>query len=299
MNNKKNSKINSRLNKGTYLAFVLPATILYTFFVIMPIFLGFYYSLTDWNGVSQTYNVIGFGNYVKMFTDDRMLNSVAFTLRYTAMLVICRLVLSLICALCLNTKIKGQTFFRSVFFFPAVLSSVVIGLMWNEILYRVGPMIGHAFNIEILKMNILSNAKTAQFGILLVNLWQGLSIPTVLFIAGLQVIPNELYEAATIDGANAWNKFWSITLPFIMPVVNVVLILSLKSGVMIFDLIRAMTDGGPGRATESISLLIYRNAFAENNYSFGVAQSVVLFIFIGVVSLIQFSILGKREVGER
>ena len=143
------------------------------------------------------------------------------------------------------------------------------------------------------------NAKTAQFGILLVNLWQGLSIPTVLFIAGLQVIPNELYEAATIDGANAWNKFWSITLPFIMPVVNVVLILSLKSGVMIFDLIRAMTDGGPGRATESISLLIYRNAFAENNYSFGVAQSVVMFIFIGVVSLIQFSILGKREVGER
>jgi len=299
MNNKKNSKINLRLNKGTYLAFVLPATILYTFFVIMPIFLGFYYSLTDWNGVSQTYNVIGFGNYVKMFTDDRMLNSVAFTLRYTAMLVICTLVLSLICAVCLNTKIKGQTFFRSVFFFPAVLSSVVIGLMWNEILYRVGPMIGHAFNIEILKMNILSNAKTAQFGILLVNLWQGLSIPTVLFIAGLQVIPNELYEAATIDGANAWNKFWSITLPFIMPVVNVVLILSLKSGVTIFDLIRAMTDGGPGRATESISLLIYRNAFAENNYSFGVAQSVVLFIFIGVVSLIQFSILGKREVGER
>lgn len=299
MNENRSSKINSRLNRGTYLAFVLPAAILYTCFLIMPIFIGMYYSLTDWNGVSKTHKVVGFGNYVTMFTDDRMLNSVSFTLRYTVMLVIGTLVLSLICALCLNTRIKGQTFFRSVFFFPAVLSAVVIGLMWNEILYRVGPMVGHALNIEILSRNILSNAKTAQFGILLVNLWQGLAMPTVLFIAGLQVIPSDLYEAATIDGANFWDKFKSITLPFIMPVVNVVLVLSLKSGVTIFDLLRGMTDGGPGRATESISLLIYRNAFAENRFSFGVAQSVVLFVFIGAVSVLQFSILGKKEVGER
>jgi raffinose/stachyose/melibiose transport system permease protein len=298
MGNIQKSKSSSRQSKGTYLAFALPSVILYTFFLIMPIFLGFYYSLTDWNGVSQDYNVLGFENYVRIFKDARMLNSISFTLRYTLMLVIFTLVLSLICAMALNTKIKGQTFFRSVFFFPAVLSSIVIGLMWNEILYRVGPVIGNALNIEVLKVNILSNDKTAQFGILLVNLWQGLSIPIVLFIAGLQVIPEELYEAATIDGANAISKFRSITLPFIMPIINVVLILTIKSGLMIFDLIRGMTDGGPGRSTESLSLLIYRNAFAENNYSFGVAQSVVLFAFIAAISFVQFSILGKKEVGE-
>jgi raffinose/stachyose/melibiose transport system permease protein len=192
-----------------------------------------------------------------------------------------------------------QTFFRSAFFFPAVLSLVVIGLMWNEILYRIGPMVGQLLDIEVLKKNILSNPGTAQFGILLVNVWQGLATPTVLFIAGLQVIPVDLYEAATIDGASAWLKFKAITLPFLMPVVNVVLILTFKSGVTLFDLLRGMTDGGPGRATESIGLLIYRNSFAENRFAFGVAQSVVLFVFIAIVSVFQLTIMNKKEVGER
>ncbi|MDD3242264.1 MAG: sugar ABC transporter permease [Eubacteriales bacterium] len=284
-----------RSGSGTYLAFVLPASALYTLFLIVPIGIGIYYSLTNWNGVSRTHEFIGLDNYIKMFQDSRMLNSLGFTFRYTAMLVVGVLVLALACALCLNMRIKGQTFFRAVFFFPAVLSMVVIGLMWNEILYRIGPMIGQALNIEILKKSILSDPATAQYGILLVNLWQGVATPTVLLLAGLQVIPQELYEAATIDGANAWHRFRSITLPYLMPVLNVVLVLTLKAGLTLFDLLRGMTDGGPGRATESIGLLIYRNAFAENRFSFGVAQSVVLFLIIALVSVVQFWLTREKE----
>ncbi|MDR0720858.1 MAG: sugar ABC transporter permease [Treponema sp.] len=296
---KKDRRLINRLNQGMYISFVIPALLLYTFFVITPIFIGLFYSITNWNGLARTYKVVGIENYIKMFSDSRMRNSVFFTLRYTVMLVAGTLVLSMAVALMLNSKIKARTFYRTIFFFPAVLSPVVIGLMWNEILYRVGPRIGEALNIEFLKANILSDGRLAQFGILTVNLWQGLAIPTVLFIAGLQVIPNELYEAATIDGARSYHKFKSITLPFLIPIINVVLVLSMKGGITLFDLVRAMTDGGPGRATESISLLIYRNAFVENKYSFGVAQSVVLFLIIALVSSLQFSVLGKKEVGER
>ncbi|MDR2746140.1 MAG: sugar ABC transporter permease [Treponema sp.] len=296
---KKSSRLINRLNRGVYISFVIPALLLYTFFVILPVFIGLFYSLTNWNGLARSWKVVGIENYIKMFSDGRMRNSVFFTLRYTVMLVAGTVVLSLAIAMMLNSKIRAQTFYRTIFFFPAVLSLVVIGLMWNEILYRAGPRIGAALNIEILKTNILSNSGLAQFGILIVNLWQGLAIPTVLFIAGLQVIPNELYEAATIDGARSYHKFKSITLPFLIPIVNVVLVLAMKGGITLFDLARAMTDGGPGRATESISLLIYRNAFVENKYSFGVAQSVVLFLIIALVSSLQFSVLGKKEVGER
>lgn len=299
MNRQKLAGVKPRSNNGIYFMFVLPAIILYTVFMIFPVLIGFFYSLTDWNGLGKQFNFIGFDNYANMFADERMLDSVSFTLRYTFFLVIGILFLSLLLALCLNKALKGKNFFRSIFFFPAVLSPVIVGLMWNEILYRVGPIIGQALNIELLKQNVLSNPQTAQFGILVVDLWQQLAIPTVLFIAGLQVIPSELYESATMDGATAWQKFKAITLPFLMPIVNIVLVLAVKSGVTLFDLVMSMTSGGPGRATESIGLLIYRNAFKENNFSFGVAQSVVLFVFIGAVSILQFTVLGKKAVDEQ
>jgi raffinose/stachyose/melibiose transport system permease protein len=151
---KRDGRLINRLNRGVYLSFVIPALLLYTFFVITPIFIGIFYSLTNWNGLSRTFKVVGIDNYIRMFSDTRMRNSVLFTVRYTAMLVVCIVVLSLAAALMLNSKIKGQTFFRTVFFFPAVLSLVVIGLMWNEILYRIGPRIGEALNVEVLKTNL-------------------------------------------------------------------------------------------------------------------------------------------------
>jgi raffinose/stachyose/melibiose transport system permease protein len=227
---KKEGRLINRLNRGVYFSFVIPALLLYTCFVIIPVFTGLFYSITNWNGLARSYKVVGIENYIKMFSDGRMRNSVFFTLRYTVMLTAGTVVLSLAAALMLNSKIRARTFFRTAFFFPAVLSLVVIGLMWNEILYRLGPQIGRALGIEILKTNILADSRLAQFGILLVNLWQGLAIPTVLFTAGLQVIPNELYEAATIDGARSYHKFTAITLPFLIPIINVVLVLAMKGG---------------------------------------------------------------------
>lgn len=288
----------TKYNRGTYRLFVFPALVLYLVFALTPILTSVFYSFTDWNGLSKNFDFVGVSNYLSMFRDARLGNAMKFTLLYTLLYVVGVLILSLVCAQALNSKLRGQTFFRSIFFFPAVISMIAIGMIWNEIFYRAFPALGQTLGIEWLQRNMLGNPDTAMYGILAVSLWQGIAIPTVLLIAGFQVIPKELYEAATIDGANAWHRFRSITVPFLIPVINVVLVLALKAGITVFDNIRVLTDGGPGRTTESISLLIYRNAFVDHKFSFGVTQSIVLFLLIAAISVFQFGVLNKKEVGE-
>lgn len=283
-------------NRSTYFFFTFPAVVLYTFFFILPMIVGIFYSFTDWNGVGKNYNFIGFKNYLALIKDQRILNSLLVNFNYVIVLIIVIPSIALLSALVLNSKIRYKTLFRSIYFFPAVLSMITVALIWNEILYRALPYIGEILNLELLKNNILSNKSTAIYGILLVNIWQGLSVPTVLYIAGLQTIPDNLYEAATIDGANALQKFRSITLPFLLPVMNVILVLNLRSGLTVFDYIKAMTDGGPGGATEAIGILIYNTGFAEIKFSYAITQSILLFMIIASISFIQFKITGKKEV---
>lgn len=286
----------SRLNKYTHFIFTIPAVILYTIFFIFPMVSGLYYSLTNWNGFSEKFDFVGLKNFVEVFGDSRIRNSLSFTIRYTILLVIFTVAISLSLAMLLNSKIHFKTFMRSVYFFPAVLSLLTVGLIFNQIFYQVVPMIGKSLHIGFLSKNVLSDPKLAQFGVLFVNIWQGVAIPTVLFIAGLQSVPSDLIEAAKIDGATALQRFKSVIIPFLIPVMNIVIILTLKSGLTLFDYIQAMTNGGPGRATESVGVLIYNYAFKEMKFSYGVTVSVVLFIIISCISVLQMKVLSKFEV---
>ncbi len=283
-----------------YFLFTAPALLFYSFFFVFPVVTGIYYSMTDWNGVSRKYNFIGFGNFVGMFRDERLLNSLLVNLNYIVVIIVVIPCLSLLTALVLNSRaIKFNTFFRSLYFFPAVLSLITVALIWNEIFYRAIPLIGEKIGLEFLTTNILSSKSTAIYGILLVHIWQGLAVPTVLLLAGLQTIPKSLFEAATIDGANAFQKFKSITFPFLIPVLNIILVLTLKAGLTAFDYIKGMTDGGPGGATEVIGILIFRHAFSEMKFSYAITESLLLFVIIAVVSFIQFRFMNKKEVGEQ
>lgn len=286
----------NKLNDITYFLFSFPCTIIYCIFFISPVFLGIYYSFTDWNGISKQYNFIGLKNFIKLFNSGRFSRTIIFNLKYSIYLIIGIIIISLFIAILLNSKIKQKVFFKAIYFFPAVLSMITVGLIWNEIFYRFIPFIGQQFGIEFLSKNILSNPKYAMFGVLIVNIWQGVAIPIVLFLAGLQSIPSVLYEAATIDGATSIQKFKNITFPYIIPVINVVFVLALKAGFTVFEYIMALTGGGPGGATESIGILIYKHAFDEFKYSYSIAESVILFVLIGGISLIQIGILSKREV---
>jgi raffinose/stachyose/melibiose transport system permease protein len=171
-----------------------------------------------------------------------------------------------------------------------------VGLIFNQIMYRALPPIGRGLGIGWLSNNLLSSPRTAVLGILFVHVWQGVAMPTLLFLAGLQTIPEDLLEAAAIDGAGPFRRFYWVTLPFLMPVLSVVMVLTVKSGLMVFDYVKALTDGGPGGSTESISLLIYSNAFVENKYSYAIAEAILAGILIALVSAIQISATTRKRV---
>ena len=221
-----------RERNRTHLLLVLPDVILYTVFSVFPILLGIYYSFTDWDGIRKSYQFIGLRNYIKMFTDKRFLNSVSFNVWYTILLVIVVTVLSVILGILLNQKIKGQSFFRSLYFFPAVISLLTGGLIFNQIFGRGIPFLGEALGVEFLQKNILASKTLAVYGVLFVNVWQGVAIPTVLVMSGLQTVPHELVEAASLDGATKWQIFRYLTMPFLRPTISMIIILNLKSGLM-------------------------------------------------------------------
>lgn len=287
-----------RSRSVTMFLFTVPVVVLYSAFFLVPMLLGVYYSFTNWSGISSTYDFIGVKNYVNVMQDKRFYNALFFNFKYTICLVIGVLLISLLIALSLNRLInRSSTVFRTIYFIPAVLSLVTVGLIWNELFLRALPVIGKSLGISWLSTSLLGNPYTAMYGILIVNLWQGCAIPTVLLLAGLQSVPKDLYEAATIDGANAWHKFKSITVPFLIPVLTMVLITTVKGGLTIFDYIKAMTDGGPAQATEAIGILIYRHAMSEGKFAQSVAESMILFVIVAVVSFIAIKATNSKQVG--
>lgn len=287
-----------RQGKHVMVLFTLPVVILYSVFFLVPMLMGVYYSMTNWTGISKTYAFIGLKNYVTVFNDKRFWHSIGFNFKYTILLVIGTIIISLLIALALNQLTRSSTVFRSIYFLPAVLSLVTVGLIWNELFLRAIPVIGKMLHIDLLSASLLGNPKTAMYAILIVNLWQGCAVPTVLFVAGLQSVPKDLYEAATIDGANAWNKFRHVTIPFLIPILTMVIITTVKGGLTIFDYIKAMTDGGPAQATEAIGILIYRHAMNEGKFAQSVAESMILFVIVGIISFVTIRFTNDKQVGD-
>lgn len=278
--------------------FTLPILFMYCMFFIVPLLMGMKNSFTDWSGTSPDYNFIGIQNYIQIFGDERFRNALWFNFKYTFLLTAATMVLSLILALILNQKIKARGFFRSVYFLPAVLSLVTVGLIWNELFYRMIPAIGEATGWGIFQSSWLGSPKLAMYAILIVNLWQGCATPIVLLIAGLQSVPEDLYEAASIDGATAWDKFRAITIPYLIPVMNMVFVTCVKGGLTTFDYIKAMTDGGPMQSTESVGILIYNHAMQEGKFGYSVAESMILFVIIALVSVATMRMSNGKKVGD-
>lgn len=278
--------------------FTLPILFMYCMFFIVPLLMGMKNSFTDWSGTSPDYNFIGIQNYIQIFGDERFRNALWFNFKYTFLLTAATMVISLILALILNQKIKARGFFRSVYFLPAVLSLVTVGLIWNELFYRMIPAIGEATGWGIFQSSWLGSPKLAMYAILIVNLWQGCATPIVLLITGLQSVPEDLYEAASIDGATAWDKFRAITIPYLIPVMNMVFVTCVKGGLTTFDYIKAMTDGGPMQSTESVGILIYNHAMQEGKFGYSVAESMILFVIIALVSVATMRMSNGKKVGD-
>ena len=217
--------------------FVIVPIALQLMFFYLPMLQGFFYSLTDWTGLTSNYNFVGFNNFKAIVSDPKIIKSVSFTLLFTVGLIVGEVVLGIVIARQLNRKMKGVGFFRTAYFFPAVLSTVTLGLIFKQIFNYGLPQLGEKFGIESLQQNLIANEKTVFFGVLFVALWQGVAMPVVIFLSGLQSIPEDVLEAASIDGATSNQKFWHIEIPYLMPSLSMVFIMAFKAGLTAFDLI--------------------------------------------------------------
>ncbi|BFH65356.1 carbohydrate ABC transporter permease [Paenibacillus azoreducens] len=282
--------------KAAFYSMTIPALLLFFTFHTFPTLQGIFYSFTNWDGYSDGYDFVGFKNFKALFTDENVLNAYLFTFKYAIVVTVLINVISLLIALGLNSKIKFRNFFRGVYFLPNVLGVLIVGYIFNYIFANAIPTIGEALGSETLAINILGSEKWAWVGIVIVAVWQGIAFNTILYLAGLQTIPRDLYEASDIDGAGKWETFRSITFPMLASFFTINMVLAMKNSLMVFDQIVALTGGGPGRATQSIAMLIYQGGFQGGEFAYQSANAVIYFIVIVIISVVQLNFLQKREM---
>ncbi|GIN56968.1 carbohydrate ABC transporter permease [Lederbergia ruris] len=278
----------------TYLFMVIPAFIIFFTFHTFPALLGIFYSFTDYKGYG-TWDFVGLSNYFNVFKDGRALSAYGFTFQFAITATILVNIVSLLIALGLNANIKLRKTLRAVYFLPFILSVLVVGYIFKFIFTHLLPDLGSGLGIEFLSFNILGNPDWAWIGVVILAVWQSAAFNTLLYLAGLSTIDNELYEAADMDGAGSWAKFWRITFPLIAPFFTINMVVAMKNFLMAFDQVMALTGGGPGQATESISLLIYRGGFEGGEFAYQSANAVIYFIVIVVISVLQLRVLERRE----
>ncbi|MET4636797.1 sugar ABC transporter permease [Mycetocola sp. 2940] len=271
---------------------VWPALILFAFFHTVPVLVGIFFSFTNYPGFGE-WDFVGFSNYLNLFRDDRVLAAYGFTFGFAIAATILTNVISLAIALGLNAKIVARNAFRGAYFVPYVLAVLVVGYVFQFLFSNSLPKI--LPNIPIVADNMLSNPQWAWLPIVVLAVWQASAFAIIIYLSGLQTIPQELYEAASLDGAKAWRQFRSITFPLIGAFFTINMVLSLKGFMQVFDHVMALTNGGPGTATESISVLIYKGGFTGGEFAYQSANAVIFVIVIMIVSFLQFRVLQRRE----
>lgn len=293
--------------KGIPYIFVLPNLLIFGIFIVFPMLLNFVYAFTSgteffpasrpWAGTANFEQLLDCTNFLDPNTcrEDIFWRAIFNTATYVVFQVGLMVLISLITALLLNRKIRARGFFRSVFFYPVLLSPIVVALIWKWILQENGLLNGIITSLGFEKIPFLVDSTWAQFWVILISVWAFMGFYTLILLAGLQAIPADLYEAADIDGANAWQGFIGITLPLLMPSLVVVLMLSLIRAVQIFDVVFAFTGGGPGTATLYMVQYIYSKGFSSPSKQFGLAASASLLMAAVLVVLTLIQLVFRRE----
>ncbi len=271
---------------------VWPAVIAFAAFHTLPMLTGVFFSFTNYAGYGK-WSFVGLANYVNLFRDDRVLQAYQFSFLFAIVATLLTNIIALSIAMGLNAKIKARNFFRGVYFVPYVLAILVVGYIFQYLFSNSLPKI--LSGIPLFADNILTNPQWAWTAIVVLAVWQACAFAIIIYLAGLQTIPGEIYEAASLDGASPWNQFRLITFPLIGAFFTINVVLSLKNFLQVFDPIISLTDGGPGTATESVTMLIFRGGFSGGEFAYQTANAVVFFIIITVVSLLQFRVLQRRE----
>ncbi|WP_308723429.1 carbohydrate ABC transporter permease [Paenibacillus polysaccharolyticus] len=267
-------------NKGTIAVFVLPTLILFCGIVLIPIFVSSYYSMLDWNGVGKG-AFIGLDNYVEMFKDTRVINSIKNSLLFAGASVFIQLPISLVLALILASNIKGEGFYRTVYFIPVLISTVVIAQLWSKIYnadYGLLNVMLQNIGLSSWAQDWLGQKETALTASFIPTLWQYMGYHMLLMYAGAKSVSQDVLEAARIDGASRMRVAWSIMIPLMKPILKVCLVFSVIGAFKVFDLIYVLTGGGPFYSTEVPSTLMYATIFDTFRYGYGSAISVFIIV---------------------
>src|SRR3954465_7796246 len=279
--------------------FAAPAMAIYAFIVLYPSLAGAFYAFTDWTGIGS-YKWVGLENFKTLFSDEQSLGSLRNNILLTIFIVIVQNAVGLALAIGVHTRIKSRYVLRTIFFAPAVLSSIVIAFLWKY-MFNPQPDAGlnalfGFFGLDFLQQNWLGNPSVALWAIGLTVVWQYAGYSMVIFLAPLQGSPREREEGAALDGGGRFQRFRQVVLPLIAPAVTINLTLSTIGGLKLFDQGFALTGGGPGHPAQTLSTLIYKQAFVFGQFGYSTAVALVLALLVSGLALIQMRYLQSREV---
>lgn len=271
--------------------FLAPSLVLFAIFTAIPVISAFFISFTQWNLFNEV-TWVGIGNYLELARDEIFAKVLGNTAYFVLISVPVQIVLALLCALVLNRGIKGQTFFRVVYFLPVVTSTIAAALVWAWLFNSNFGLINAGLSLvgvtELPKW--MGSTRWAMPAIIIVSIWQNLGYAMVLFLAGLQNIGRDVHDAAALDGATGWDRFWHITLPLLSPTTFFVLVISIIGSFQVFELVLVMTKAGPANATNTLVYYIYQNGFQFYQMGYASAAAMVLFLIVLAFTLVQYKL---------
>ena len=276
---------------------VLPSLVLYGVFKLTPLVGGIWLSLLRWDGIEPA-RFIGLRNFERMLDDEKLLPALLHNLQYAAGTVAGKIALSLFLAVLLNQSLGGRGFYRTALFMPVVMSFVVVGILWSWLYNNQFGLVNsllRASGLSSLALDWLGDTRIALWSLIIVDTWKWYGFHMVIFLAGLQTIPTELYDAARVDGASRLRQFINVTLPLLRPVMLVNITLSLVGALNVFDIPYVMTEGGPANSTNVLALHIYIEAFKFNKLGYGAALSYALLVLVTLVALVQIKLLSRNS----
>ncbi|HOD37214.1 MAG: sugar ABC transporter permease [Candidatus Marinimicrobia bacterium] len=286
---------NGKKNILTALGFLSPTLVIFCAFVLFPVFFSFYLSFHKWNMFSSGREFLGLENYRRLFSDPEFWMVLKNTFIYTLGTVPLNMVIALLTAIILNRRIAGKRFLRTAIFTPVVISPVAAALIWRWIYDPNFGLLNYLMDLVGLpSVNWLNEPKAAMVALIIMGVWKTFGTNMVLFSAGLQGIPDHYYEAAEIDGAGWWSKFWNITMPMLSPTTFFIMIMSMISSFQVFDIVYVLTSGGPLGATKVMVFYIYENAFKFFEMGYASAAAYVFFAILAVLTVLQVKFMQTR-----
>ena len=278
-----------------YVSLMIPALVVFTIGMVVPIVMGFSFSLTNWSGLSRTMAFIGLNNYKHAVLDKWLYDAFKFTILFVIFNTSIQNIFALLFAMALDKDLKGQNIYRTIIFMPALLSPILCGFLWSKMFAVVLPTLNEILGTQI-QFGLLARHETVLAGLLIINNWKWIGYWMMIYLAALQAVPAELYESLSLDGGSEWHRIRHVTLPLIRPALTICIVGIAIGSFKVYDLIVTATGGGPGHASVSIVMYIYNMAFLTNRPAYASAISILYMLFLMMISIIQLRFLRRREV---